>query len=648
MYSEPLGLRGRAVATTPPSVQQELSHKQRVQRVIIAVVLVVIVATGTLLMPREPNEESPAAKRSYEEAAPALEARRTIPSATSDSSTDCIEALAKPAANSQLMSEQKQLAVASFIKEHGSPLEQDLIADVAGIRPDTRAVLDTGLPAVLFLKYGAPRPSEAHKPTDDELRRVEDVLGSAWREGLTSPTTHETTLAAYLVREHGDAVAAALPALDGVLPIGLYELAVAIEVGWAPADFQVLLDISNVDVNARWYNGANLAKVAAIYVRPGILRLLTSRGVDPSAELMWDHGSVLDDMALMRTAVPMHTPAPPLDEEAFADVVRQLIAAGDRPYLPSTLSALRKWLPGTPMPTLHSDAAALLTPAIEATAKAVGAMDAEWNEKVEAARRLERRCDTVIADAVEHAVFLGTDLAAKQRYSEALDRRETRSLEKLAAAQGDELEADAPSDGPAEPKPNALLQAVTDQRWTDAVAIADQEGGLAPLFVLHIALGSEAPLDVLVALINRTGGSTPQDVLRSLAQNRRPDAAQIAEALEPYGLDPHAVDAQGRNGFTFIAGANFESESTWRFAEYLASHAVTVKPNAYGLDPLDTVLLRLLDLPLVSRAGIPFVRFLIDHGAPIEPSHLQLAESISKADAETYRRLVNVVPELAS
>ena len=187
-----------------------------------------------------------------------------------------------------------------------------------------------------------------------------------------------------------------------------------------------------------------------------------------------------------------------------------------------------------------------------------------------------------------------------------------------------------------------------DQRWPDAVAMADQEGGLAPLFVLHIALRSEAPLDVLVALINRTGGSTPQDVLRSLAQNRRPDAAQIAKALEPYGLDPHAVDAQGRNGFTFIAGANFESESTWRFAEYLASRAVTVKPNAYGLDPLDTVLLRLLDLPLVGRAGIPFVRFLIDHGAPIEPSHLQLAESISKADAETYRRLVNVAPELAS
>ena len=610
-------------------------------------VLVVIVATGALLMQREPNEEPQAAKRSYEEAAPTLEDRRTIPSATSDSSTDCIEALAKPAANSQLMSEQKQLAVASFIKEHGSPLEQDLIADIAGIRPDTHAVLDTGLPAVLFLKYGAPLPSEAHKPTDNELRRVEDVLGSALSERLTSPT-HETTLAAYLVREHGDAVAAALPALDGVLPIGLYELAVAIEVGWAAADFQVLLDISNVDVNARWYNGANLAKVAAIYLRPRILRLLTSRGVDPSAELMWDHGSVLDDMALMRTAAPMHTPAPPLDEEAFADVVRQLIAAGDRPYLPSTLSALRKWLPGTPMPTLHPDSAALLTPAIEATTKAVGAMDAEWDEKVEAARRLERRCDTVIADSVEHGVFLGTDLAAKRRYQEALDRRETRSLEKLAAAQGDESKADAPSDGPAEPKPNPLLQAVIDQRWTDAVAMADQEGGLAPLFVLHIALGSEAPLDVLVALINRTGGSTPQDVLRSLAQNRRPDAAQVAKALEPYGLDPHAVDAQGRNGFTFIAGANFESESTWRFAEYLASRAVTVKPNAYGLDPLDTVLLRLLDLPLVSRASIPFVRFLIDHGAPIEPSHLQLAESISKADAETYRRLVNAVPELAS
>lgn len=607
---------------------------------------------GFTLVQRGPTEEPHAPAPSHPvEPVSASSASAATPSVANDTSTGCIEALAELGGNSQLMAEEKQLAVGSFIKAQGSPLEQELLADLAGIRPDLGNALDNGLPVALFWKYGAPRPSETNSFTADEQRRIENLLGAAWAEAARLP---KTMLAAHLIREHGDAPSA-LQMLDGVLPIGPYELVVAIEIGWAPADFQALFEASNANIEASWYNGANLAKVAAAHLRPDILRFLMSRGADPTTDLWWGHGSVLDDIVSMRIAALASTPATRSEqhqkEDVFADVARQLIAAGDRPYLPSTLSALNTWLPGTPMPTLHPNAAALLTPSMAATAETVAALDAEWNEKVEAAERLERRCETMMVESIEHgtSAFHGTDLAAKQRYQEVLERREARRFDELATVQrGESKEDEAPRDGPATQTREALLQAVLERRWSDAVVIADQEGRLALVFVLTIALQSDAPLDVLVALIDRTGGAVPPDALRSLAQNRRPDAAQIAEALERYGLDPHAVDAEGRNGFTFIAGTYFEREGAWRFAEYLANHAVTVKPSAHGLDPLDTVLLRLLDLPSVSRASIPFVRFLIDQGAPIEPSHLQLAKSISKADAETYRRLVRVVPELAS
>ena len=108
------------------------------------------------------------------------------------------------------------------------------------------------------------------------------------------------------------------------------------------------------------------------------------------------------------------------------------------------------------------------------------------------------------------------------------------------------------------------------------------------------------------------------------------------------------MDAQGRNAFHVLAEADLDKEGTWRFAEHLASRSVSIKPTAFGLDPLDTTLTELLELPQWRTANIRFARFLIDDGAPVERSHRQLAAMISTADASTYRRLVSVVPELAS
>ena len=85
----------------------------------------------------------------------------------------------------------------------------------------------------------------------------------------------------------------------------------------------------------------------------------------------------------------------------------------------------------------------------------------------------------------------------------------------------------------------------------------------------------------------------------------------------------------------------------WQLAAYLASHSVAVKPRPFGLDPLDRILIELAAGPNVP-GRIRFARFLIDHGAPVESSHLELAAQLYRADERAYRRLVELVPELAS
>ena len=432
----------------------------------------------------------------------------------------------------------------------------------------------------------------------------------------------------------------ALPTLGGRLPVGAHELVVAIEEGVALADFKTLLDEAdeaNVDLAGTWRDGANLAKVAAIHLRPDILRFLMSNGVDPAAPTRWGRRAVLDNIA----SLPK-----PQNMEALANVVELLVAAGDQPYLPSTRATLRQWLPDASLPALHPDAAAaLLAPAVTAAAQTVAAMDAEWTRKRDAAARLEQRCERLAESEAHAGAFRGTGLAAKRRHQAALLRREERWLSDLAhtaedaaANKGDALTDDE----------QALIDAVSDDRWDDAVAIADAIGGYKPLALLFVALGADAPLDVLLALTQRNGGALPKDAARYLAGNQRPDASAIAEALEPFGFDPHYVDAQGRNAFSVLAEADLDKEGAWRFAEYLASRSVSVKPTAFGLDPLDTALTELLRHPRWRAANIRFARFLIDQGAPIERSHRELASMIATADANTYRRLVSVVPELAS
>ena len=623
------------------------------KRVFAVAVFLVVVLAGALVAQRTLLENERAVEAAESAAASAGASERDAllangeipPVVETASSEDCLAALAVAEGSSQLMAEQRRLHIQSVLKEAGGPLERALAADIAGYRPETTSVLDNGLPASMFWAYSAPNPLGERELSAAERRRLKGVLRSGGIEALAalddaellSARWYDTTLTGHLIAEHGEALYGALPTLGGRLPVGAHELAIAIEEGVALADFKTLLDEANVDLATTWRDGANLAKVAAIHLRPDILRFLMSNGVDPAAPTRWGRRAVLDDIA----SLPK-----PQNTEALANVVESLVAAGDQPYLPSTRATLRHWLPDASLPALHPDAAAaLLAPAVADAAKTVAAMDAEWTRKIDAAARLEQRCERLAESEAHAGAFRGTGLAAKRRHQAALLRREERWLSDLSRTAEDAAvnKGDALTDDE-----QALIDAVSDDRWDDAVAIADAIGGHVPLGLLFVALGADAPLDVLLALTQRNGGALPKDAARYLAGNQRPDASAIAEALEPFGFDPHYVDAHGRNAFSVLANADLDKEGAWRFAEYLASRSVSVKPTAFGLDPLDTALTKLLRHPRWRAANIRFARFLIDQGAPIERSHRELASMIATADANTYRRLVSVVPELAS
>ena len=75
---------------------------------------------------------------------------------------------------------------------------------------------------------------------------------------------------------------------------------------------------------------------------------------------------------------------------------------------------------------------------------------------------------------------------------------------------------------------------------------------------------------------------------------------------------------------------------------------MSVKPRRYGFDALDNVLRTGLDTPLAWPGVLAYSRFLIDRGALVERSHLELAQLIAEEDPARHRLLVEAVPELAA
>lgn len=101
----------------------------------------------------------------------------------------------------------------------------------------------------------------------------------------------------------------------------------------------------------------------------------------------------------------------------------------------------------------------------------------------------------------------------------------------------------------------------------------------------------------------------------------------MADALRrSYGLDVDFVDQDGRNAFANVADRFF----------VMSIHGEINEP---ALD-------KLLSAPFAVPAATGFARYLIDAGANVERSHLELMDAIRGSDPALYERIVKTVPEL--
>ena len=573
------------------------------------------------------------------------------PVSAETSNEDCLAALLAPSSSSVLLQTNKRHKIDGLLRESGlGQLEREIAADLAGLRspsPTEYSTREETLPPELFLRYGTPPPATERTLSPNERHLLEKQLATEGVRFFFTATLSQaswdarTSVAGHLVREHGKALFSALR--DGRAPIriGIHELAVAIVADVAVEDFLVLLDASAIDPKTTWRNGVNLAKLAAIRLRPKLLRELLSRGVDPTVEPGWraaidGYRSALDDLAWL---------PPPAEPSQLNDVVAELVAAGDQPYLPSTLATLGEWRPDAPLPPLHADAAVALANAnVASTAALLSSEVARWTAEVDAATRLEERCGHALA-AAEPAAFAGKGLVAKQRHQEALAKRYEAWLDGLrrtVAAEAEETAVQTPEQAEAMER---LMAAIAAGDWVAAQALASPYPA-GDMVLLLIALGSNPPADALLAIVERNGGRLPEDAILDLARNDRGERTNMARLLEPYGLDAGYVDAEGRNAWSVLAKWGWDGERTVAFAEFLRAKAVPVKATAFGLDALDIVLLRLLETPRLPRETGRMARLFIDAGAQVELSHRQLLQAIADANAEAYRILVEAVPEL--
>ena len=194
-------------------------------------------------------------------------------------------------------------------------------------------------------------------------------------------------------------------------------------------------------------------------------------------------------------------------------------------------------------------------------------------------------------------------------------------------------------------------------RWDEAIAAVEGRPRMPPhhyRILLSPTLMRGVEFDVIARLAEGYDGVLPRNAIMDLASRTWHGSATTAEKLERlYGLDIHYVDDDGRNAVSglidrlYLPGGGFHPATT-RMADFLASRSVTPKPSPAGLDPLDRVLLDLLESWSAKNVGIHHARWLVDLGAPIEASHRQLAEKLRRADADSHRALIEAVPALAT
>ncbi len=506
----------------------------------------------------------------------------------------------------------------SLLEGGYSPLQRQIIAEMAGLRCVSSCYdhwsLDDETSVAAYTEYALPSVRSRHSPV-------------ARQDGIASVDVDD---------------------------VDIEQLALAIQQDLPPQAFSALVDAAT-DLDATWRDRRtgrriNLAMFAATSLKPAHLRILVDRGVDP-VSAKW---SVLDDLAFKVVRSPDQVPA-------MDAVVAILLDAGDGPFWPKSVEALESKLPASRTPRLRSESlAAMAERPLEAPAGALASLVAEVAADVEAARSKEEQCGKQ-----GRLPTVGQGLAAKMRFEAEKDTRNERLLQHALdlSEQRPVLSEDEVSRYEDLRRAVAQIWELADEgKWAEAIALADEWlPGFESAEVIEMMYGMllstalrDAPIVAIVPLIERSGGRLPDDAILEIVRSRRGDAVSVAKELEQYGINLNYVDDMGRNALSVVLERFYGfpdlgalDEDMLGMARFLAERGVTVKPSALGLDPLDGVLLAILETPLMNPAGVYYVRFLLDHGALIESSHRELVCRLRSVDPQGYQHLVSAVPELA-
>ncbi|MCY3840469.1 MAG: hypothetical protein OXH09_17785 [Gammaproteobacteria bacterium] len=592
------------------------------------------------------------------------------------SQLDCLDLLGKASSNLALATDRKRFGIRSFLtsleNQGFNSLAQRLVADLAGIgafdldmrsyagaqsgsaeveqpRTAVYSLPRTGVHSLPLSRAQSNRVRDALQAPAiesliDEFQADPSLLRRYWLREDPFDLDQATTVLGHAIRVRGQELYRAIDTIPEEVSFGLHELAVAVGHGVGAADLATLLDRSAVDPTTSWRDRRTprdntLAMVATLSANPGALQLLLTLGSDPSL----GRRSVLDEL-----------PLPNEQTEAVQEVVHVLLAHGDRPYLPSTRAALKRWLPQLSALPLHPDAEVeLATFAMEDVARELASLVEDWDRRVMHASRIEQHCQFAWDDETGPLLHRSDGLAAKMRRQDELDKRyEIAQRESLRSSQRwiEQLEPEAAR------ILEAIFEAVNESRWKDAMLLADSLAvDAVDELLLFRALFFGAPMEVIETLIDRAGGVLPERAVLTLAAAPNEQALPVAKMLnQRYRLDLHFIDERGRNAVSEAVSLFWDTqfnsvvvdENVARWLTFLSENSVTMKPESGGMDPLDLVLQEMVRRPFTNRAGVRVARFLIDHGAAVGASHRDLVDEIAMADWDGYRQLIQEVPEL--
>ena len=523
---------------------------------------------------------------------------------------DCAVLLTTIEGNPDLAKFRRDLEIDLFLRDEGLGwLERELVMDMAG-NGEQRAAL----------AFTRNHPIETSPPlSNDRRRRLGDILHRAG-----------------ILRHFGTGWHSDIPVPE--LTFGHHEVARAIKYGVSPEVLSDLIDASGIDptVVSR-YGAASLVKTAAIHGRPDLVRFLLERGVDPTRK----RGSVLDDLPFawdQNSRVAM-----------YAEVIDILTAAGDRPYLPSTLNKITEAMPDyVPVPRLHTASAmAIQTTQVTNAAEGLTELVAVWETKLDDAAAVERIC--------RDWVNLADHRAPGRNESDFVDPKMSQQAKDLLALAEEQIRA-----GNVPDETKALVRMLDlwgAGLWDDAFAVADEWGlGYEELLVQSLKHG--APFEVVMEVVSRNRGRIPQDAILHLAYSPWSGAADVAQALvTAHGMDVHYVSPDGRNAYDELVEQFYNlmgptnigqpEPAGWAMAQFLASQGVAAAPNGSGFDPLHRVLREALEFPFTVPAVVEYARLLVNQGATVGSTHREFAAWLAEVNHEGYQQLVEAVPELA-